>query len=114
MKFTIKDSNIFPMPNGWPAPTGDKFLHILTIAYHFKEYIYMICIAGPSIGQAFLEEVSLVSNSNNQEVSANLCRIQDEELKQDLADFIADKKLNDIPVIINKIIDNGHIDWLIN
>ena len=112
--FKIKDSNIFKLPNGWPAPNGDRFLHIATITQSFDEFIYFICIAGPSQGTAFLEKVSLISNSNNQEVSANLTRITDENLKEELAAFIADKKLDDIPTVINKVIDTGHIDWLIN
>jgi hypothetical protein len=108
----LKDSNIFPMPNGWPSPTGDKFLHIATIEHQFKEYIYFICLKGPSIGKAYIEEVVLNSNSNSQEIAANLTRIFDENLKEDLAAFVANKKLNDIPSIVNRLIDTGHISWL--
>jgi hypothetical protein len=101
------------MPNGWPAPNGDKFLHIATVSHSFKEYIFFICIKGLSMGRAFLEEVSLVSNSDSQEVSANLTRILDENLKDDLAAFLHEKELDDVPQIINKIIDSGHLNWLL-
>ena len=114
MRFKLKDSNIFPLPNGWPAPSGDKFLHVATVTKGFKEYIYFICIKGPSMGTAFLEEVVLISNSNSQEVSANLTRIHDENLKEDLAAFIHEKRLDDISQILNKVIDTGHVDWLMD
>lgn len=112
MRFYLKNTDTFPLPNGFPTPTGDCFLHLATIGYGLREFIAFACVRGPSQGQAYIEEAVLVSNSNNQEVAANLTRIKDENLKYDLAQWLEDKQLLDMEKRFNEIISKGKLEWL--
>ena len=107
--FKLKNTNKFPMPGGYPTPLGDYFYHLATIQDSLKEYICFICIEGPNQGKAYIEEVVLVSNSNNLQVSANLKQIDDDNLISDLSAFLLENGILDMGTQYNEMIDQGLI-----
>jgi hypothetical protein len=105
----VINSNLFAMPNGYPNPEGRYFWHLATIEDNFREYIATALVYSPFQEEPYIaiEEVVLVSNSNNQEVAANLKRITDETLLKELNDYLFDKRLTDMKTRYNEAIETG-------
>jgi len=91
MSFKIKDSNIFPMP-------GDKrFIHLATITSGLREFIVFVGTKGSVDGKCYIEEAVLVANPKTEDVTGCLKFIDDDNLANDLAAFVQEKNLLDIP-----------------
>lgn len=108
MRFHIKDSNIFPLPN------NKHMLHLATIGYGLREFIVMTCVMGPHKGKTYIEEVVLNGTSIKDDVWANLKFIQDDNLAFDLAKYAEDTKLTDMKTRLNELGDRGKMSWLMN
>ena len=77
-------------------------LHIGTIGYGLREFIAMLCIAGPKQGSFYIEEVVLNTVDFTNDVFANLKFIDDDNLAIDLAAFVEEKNLRDMSRIAER------------
>ena len=105
MRFLLKNSSIFPMPN-----SKGQLLHLGTIEYSLREFVVML---SPSKGQIFIEEVVLNTVDWAEDVFANCKHIKDDSLFADLSSFSEERGLTDMKRIADTIIDQGKIEWLI-
>ena len=108
MRFKVKDSNLFRMPN------NPNYLHLATISYGLQEFVAFVCIAGSEEdkGKCYIEKVTLSSYDPAKMVWANLEWIEDDNLAFDLAKFCEDKGLTDIPKRLNELGDTGRLGWI--
>lgn len=97
MRFNVKDSNIFYLPN------NTHMLHLATITYGLREFIVMICLRGPKKGNVYIEEVVLNSVNWTEDVFANCKFIADDNLANDLSEFANSKGLLDPKRILNEV-----------
>lgn len=97
MRFTVKDTNVFPLP-------GNKhLLHIATIGYSLREFVAMLDI---STQKLYIEELVLESKDFERDVWANFKFIEDDNLARDLAAFCQEKQVLDMKKI-QEVILNG-------
>lgn len=108
MRFSLKNSNIFPLPG------NPHMLHLGTIGYGLREFIAMLCIAGPKAGNLYIEEVVLNTVDFTSDVFANCKFIDDDNLAADLAEYVDEQGLRDVKKITDVIIDMGQTQWLID
>ncbi len=112
MSFVVKDSNMFKMPG------NPHMLHLATITYNppnsvSREFVVMACIAGPSNGKCYIEEVSLNMVDLTGDVWANLKFIDDDNLAFDLAKFAEEKKLTDMKSRFAELEDRRKLSWVL-
>ena len=90
MRFSIKNTNIFPMP-------GNRHLmHMATIGYGLREFIVMVGIQGEIKGKAYIEEAVLTTVNYSEDVFANLKFIDDDNLANDLTNWVLERGLLDM------------------
>ena len=77
-------------------PGNNHLLHMATIEYGFREFIVMIGIKGVVKGRAYIEEAVLTTIDFNEDIFANLKFIDDDNLANDLAQWVMENKLLDI------------------
>lgn len=106
MRFYVKDSNIFKIPN------NPHMLHLATIGYGLREFIVMVCIEGPYKHKCYIEEAVLTTVDFKKDVFANLKFIDDDNLAADLAAFVDEKKLTDMKERFNELGDTNRLSWL--
>ena len=107
MRFSVKNSNIFRVPNNL------HMLHLATIGYGFREFIVMACVSGPQQGKCYIEEVVLESKDFSKDVYANCKFIDDDNLAYDLAKFAEEKGITDMKKRTAELVDTGRLAWLI-
>ena len=90
MRFYLKNTNIFSMPG------NSHLVHMATIGYGLREFVAMIGVAGSAKGNAYIEEVVLTSIDYDKDVYANLKFIDDDNLANDLAEWVQEKGLLDM------------------
>lgn len=106
MRFKLKNSNIFPLPG------NPHMLHLATIGYSLREFIVMLGIMGPASGKIYIEEIVLESKDFSKDVFANCKFIEDDNLANDLSEFVEEKGIRDMKKIADTIIDMGNAGWL--
>lgn len=106
MRFTLKNSNVFPLPG------NEHFLHLGTIGYGLREFIVMACVRGTHQGKVYIEEVVLNSVNWTDDVFANLKFVDDDNLAFDLAKFVEEKGLTDMKKLSDRLISTGRQSWL--
>jgi hypothetical protein len=106
MRFVVKDSNLFKLPN------NPHMMHLATISYGLREFIVMACIEGNHKGKCYIEEVVLESRDFSKDVWANCKFISDDNLAFDLAKFAEDKGLTDMKKRFNELNEKGKMNWL--
>lgn len=106
MRFIVKNKDIFPLPN------NKHMLHLATIGYGLREFVVMVCRAGPHVQKCYIEEVVLNSVDFQKDVWANLKFISDDNLAADLAAFCEEKKITDMKERFNELGDRGKLSWL--
>ena len=106
MRFQVKDSNIFRIPN------NQHLLHLATISYGLREFIVMVCIEGVHSGKCYIEEVVLNTVDYSKDVFANLKFIDDDNLAFDLAMFAQDKGLTDVKKRMNELGETNRLQWV--
>lgn len=112
MRFYLKNTDIFPLPN------GGGLLHIATIGYGLREFVVML---DPSKdiqldddkGPLYIEEVVLNTVDWDSDVFANCKHIKDDNLFHDLAAFVKEHKLDRADRVANILIERGKIHWLL-
>lgn len=104
MRFILKNSSIFPMPNG-----GRQLLHLGTIGYGLREFVVML---SPSKAKIYIEEVVLNTVDWTEDVFANCKHIKDDNLFTDLSNFVTEQKLTDLKRIAETVMGQGKIEWL--
>lgn len=110
MKFYLKNTNIFPLPN------SKNLLHVATIGYGLREFIVMLDptrdIMNQDRGPLYIEEIVLNTVDWTSDVFANCKHIKDDNLFKDLAAFVHENKLDRADRVANILIDMGKIHWL--
>jgi hypothetical protein len=91
-RFKLKDSNLFLLPG------NPHMLHIATISYGLREFIFML---DHTTQDMYIEEVVLETTDFQGDVWANMKFIDDDELAHDLAKYAEDLKLTDMKRIQN-------------
>ena len=99
--------------NRFRLPGNPHFLHIATIGKSLREFIVMLCIRGEKKGNLYIEEVVLNSVDWKNDITANLKFIDDDELAEELFRFVEDKKIVDMKVIADELIDSGKESWIL-
>ena|SRR3972149_9622561 len=107
MRFKVKDSNLFQVPN------NPHLLHLATIGYGLREFIVVACISGEHLGKCFIEEVVLENIDFCKDVFANCKFIKDDNLAFDLAKFAEEKGLTDMRKRFNELGDQGKLGWVV-
>ena len=107
MRFSIKDSNLFLLPN------NTHMLHLATISYGLREFIVMACIRGANAGKCYIEEAVLESRDFSKDIFANCKFISDDNLAFDLAKFADMKGLTDMKKRYKELEEQGKLNWLI-
>jgi len=97
MRFKVKNTDLFLMPG------NPHMLHLATVSYGLREFVAMVCLKGPKQGCCYIEEVVLNTVDFTTDVFANLKFIEDDELAFDLAKFLEDRQVLDIPKRIEEI-----------
>lgn len=100
MKFKLKDTNLFLLPG------NSHMLHIASIEYGLREFVLML---DRKTSITYIEEVVLESNDLSNKVWANFKQIEDDNLWNDLAEFVSEKKLVDMKKISEVILDEQKI-----
>lgn len=94
-RFKVKDSNLFLIPG------NPHILHIATISYGLREFIFMLDYTTQKM---YIEEVVLETTDFEEDVWANMKFIDDDNLAFDLAKFAEEQKLTDMKRIQNYLI----------
>ena len=105
--FTVKDSNIYPMPG-----SAGQALHLATITHGLKEYVVFVYITGPAQGNTYIEEVVVTSVDFSSDVFAHCKFIEDDNLAYDLAKFVEEKQLINQRKIAETLLDRGKFSWI--
>jgi len=105
MRFSIKNKNIFPMPG------NGHLMHMATVGYGLREFIVMVGIRGDIKGKAYIEEAVLTTVSYSEDVFANLKFIDDDNLANDLAEWVMDKGLLDMKERGHEAFEQGMKLW---
>lgn len=100
MRFIIKDTNYFDLPN------NKHMLHIATIGYGLREFVVML---EKKTQKVYIEEVVLESKDFNKDVFANFKFIEDDNFANDIAEFCNENKLIDMKKISERLIDEQKI-----
>ncbi len=77
-------------------PGNNHLMHMATIGYGLREFIVMVGVRGPSKGSAYIEEAVLTSVDYNDDVYAHLKFIDDDNLANDLAEWVTEVGLLDM------------------
>jgi len=105
MRFSIKNKNIFPMPG------NGHLLHMATVGYGLREFIVMVGVQGDIKGKAYIEEAVLTTVNYSEDVFANLKFIDDDNLANDLAEWVMDKGLLDMKERGHEAFEQGIKLW---
>lgn len=105
MRFKLKNSNIFPMPN-----SRGRLLHLGTIEYGLREFVVML---SPQDTKIYIEEVVLNTVNFSEDVYANCKFIDDDNLFNDLTEFVNEQKLTDMSRVVERATAQGRSSWII-
>jgi len=105
MRFYIKNKNIFPMPG------NQHLIHLATIGYGLREFVVMVGVRGEIKGKAYIEEAVLNTVNYKEDVFANLKFIDDDNLANDLAQWVMDKNLLDMKERGHEAFEQGIRLW---
>lgn len=101
-RFKLKNSNLFQLPG------NAHMLHIATIGYGLREFIFMLDVLTQKM---YIEEVVLETKDFANDVWANMKFIEDDNLAHDLAKFAEDKKITDMKRIQNYLYEMKVNSW---
>ena len=102
MRFSVKDSNLYPLPGN-----EKHMVHLATIAYGLREFTAMACYKGKHKGKIYMEEKVYYSKDYSQDVTGGHKFIEDDNLATDLIKFTEDKGLLDMKRTADTLIDSG-------
>jgi hypothetical protein len=88
-KFELIDTRSFRLPN----EDGVMATHLATILWGMREFVYFRV---DSTGKTYIEEVILKPTVQDSKIVAKYQLIEDDNLWQDLAGFLAEKGLTEI------------------
>ena len=92
-------------------PGNGHLMHMATISYRLREFIVMVGIKGEIKGKAYIEEAVLTTVSYCEDVFANLKFIDDDNLANDLAEWVMEKGLLDMKERGHEAFEQGLKLW---
>lgn len=100
MRFLLKNTDIFTLPG------NPHMFHIATIGYGLREFVAMV---DKRTQKFYIEEVVLTTTDFSKDVWANFKFIADDALAFDLAKFCEERKVLDMKVLQERLIDEQKI-----
>jgi len=74
-------------------PGNGHLIHVATIGYGLREFVVMVGAQGSLKGKAYIEEAVLTTVNYSEDIFANLKFINDDNLANDLAEWVLEKGL---------------------
>jgi len=92
-------------------PGNQHLIHLATIGYGLREFVVMVGVRGEIKGKAYIEEAVLNTVNYKEDVFANLKFIDDDNLANDLAQWVMDKNLLDMKERGHEAFEQGIRLW---
>lgn len=92
-------------------PGNRHLMHMATIGYGLREFIVMVGVRSDIKGKAYIEEAVLTTVNYSEDVFANLKFIEDDNLANDIADWVMEKRLLDMKERGHEAFEQGLKLW---
>jgi len=92
-------------------PGNGHLMHMATIGYGLREFIVMVGIRDDIKGKAYIEEAVLTTVNYSEDVFANLKFIEDDNLANDIAEWVMERRLLDMKERGHEAFEQGLKLW---